>query len=70
MTAPDVMLRAAKEVKLNNRTIRSVARQFNIPDRTLTRFCSKVSQQEIEGSNPVPTTIVGYIPNRKVGFIQ
>ena len=67
LTSPDVVLRAAREIKLTNKSIRSVAREYNIPDRTLTRFCAKVSQREIEGNDPLLTTNLGYIPNRKVG---
>ena len=44
---PDLLLRAAREVKLKNKSIRIVAKEFNIPHWTLARFCSKVTQYEI-----------------------
>lgn len=63
---PDLMLQAAREVKLQHKSIRSVAREYDIPDRTLTRFCAKISQQEIAGQNPVPKTNTGYAKHRQV----
>lgn len=65
-TPPDVMLRAAREVKINKKSIRSVAKDFEIPHRTLTRFCSTVSDEEIHGDANLPTTNVGYFKNRQV----
>lgn len=61
------MLRAAKEVKLKHKSIRSLAKEFGIPDRTLTRFCSKVKDGEINGADVLPSTIVGFYATRKVG---
>lgn len=69
LTPPDIMLRAAKEVKMNNRSIRSVAKDFDIPHRTLTRFCSKVTDEELHEDNPRPlTTKSGFNPTRKVNY--
>jgi len=50
----DVILRAARQVKNNGRSIRSVAAEFNINYRTLTRYCQKVSVEELTGENTVP----------------
>jgi len=62
----DVILRAARQVKNNGRSIRSVAAEFNINYRTLTRYCQKVSVEELTGENTVPRFSVGYQRNRQV----
>lgn len=66
VTKADVMLRAAKAVKLNGRSIRGTADDFNIPEATLRRFCRKVTDAEIHGVAVEPTTHVGYKRNRQV----
>lgn len=68
-TPPDVMLRAVREIKLNNKSIRGTARDFDIPEATLRRFCKKFTHEEITGNAPEPTTNVGYFRNRQVGSI-
>ena len=40
-TALDIVLRAVRAVRIENRSIRSVARDFGIPFRSLTRYCSR-----------------------------
>lgn len=49
-TPPDVMLRAARTVKWGKRSILSVAKEFNIPERTLNKFCELVTDEEINGA--------------------
>lgn len=55
----DIMIRAAKEVLLNNRTKVSVSKDFEIPLRTFERFCSKITLEEIERGEV--TVNVGYV---------
>lgn len=66
-TPPDVMLCVAKEVKLKNKSIRSVVKEFNILDRTLIRFCLEVTDAEIHGSNSQSTSVVVFNSTRKAG---
>lgn len=68
-TPPDVMLRAAKAVKIEGLSLRAAAMVFNIPFNTLRRYCNKFTQEELnaETANPT-TTIVGYYTNRQVSF--
>ncbi|CAH0550237.1 unnamed protein product [Brassicogethes aeneus] len=46
-TSPDVMLRAVKEVKLNKRSIRSVAKKYQVSHRTLARYCLKFTSDQL-----------------------
>ena len=57
-TPPDVMMRA---MKLNNKSIRSTAKDFGINDWTLARYCSKINEEEVQPSLPV-----GYVKKRLV----
>lgn len=68
-TSKEDMLRAAREVLLNGRSRRSVARDFGIPDRTLTRYCSKINAADLEHGN-ANNLVVGYVPNRKVFTLE
>ncbi|CAH1979615.1 unnamed protein product [Acanthoscelides obtectus] len=65
-TPAHIMLRAAREVKLNNKSIRGAGTDYDIPERTLRRFLQKVTDEELYGTNELPTTAVGYIKNRQV----
>uniref|UniRef100_A0A3B4V0L0 HTH CENPB-type domain-containing protein n=1 Tax=Seriola dumerili TaxID=41447 RepID=A0A3B4V0L0_SERDU len=58
----NVMLRAVREVKPLNRTIRATAKEFQINYRTLAKYCNKISPSEVAGdANPCQ-----YIKNRLV----
>lgn len=67
-TPPDIMLRAVREVKINKKSIRSTAKDFEIPEATLRRFCKKFTEEEINGDAAI-TTKVGYYRNRQVYYI-
>lgn len=64
---PGLMLRAAREVKIYGKSIRSVAKDLGINYRTLTRYCKKFTAEEISNmSVSTPTTKIGYQKNRQV----
>lgn len=65
-TPPDVMVRAARAVKLQGQSLRSAASDFGIPFNTLRRYCSKFTLAELQAEAGMPQTIVGYYKNRQV----
>lgn len=65
-TPPDVMLRAARAVKLQGQSVRLAASNFNIPFNTLGRYGSKITLDELQAETGMPQTIVGYFKNRQV----
>lgn len=68
ITPPDIMLRAVREVKMNNKSIRATAKDFEIPEATLRRFCERITEEEINGDAAI-TAKVRYYRNRQVYYI-
>lgn len=67
LVPPEAMLRAAREVKNHNKSIRSVATDFGINYRTLARYCKKFSTEELSDTAvSTPSTKVGYQRNRQI----
>lgn len=67
LVSASLMLRAAREVKIYAKSIRSVAKDFGINYRTLSRYCKKFTSEEINNSAVSrPSTKIGYQRNRQI----
>lgn len=65
--SPDIMLKAVREVKIYNLSIRQVASKYNINYRTLARYCKKIPEKDYVCEDiTVPTVSVGYTKIRQV----
>lgn len=63
----DVMLRAARYVFRDHKSIRQAAKEFNINYRTLARYCKKFPPAELnDNEKTLPSIPVGYQKNRQV----
>ena len=63
----NVLLRAARLVKLNGSSIRKAAADFNVNYRTLARYCKKIPESELLDERVVtPSISVGYTKNHLV----
>lgn len=69
-TPPEIMLQAARMVKLEHKSVRSVSKDFDIPLKSLARYCTKVTQEELEGKDGAPETKYGYKKHRQVSLLK
>lgn len=58
------MLRAVKHVKCDHKSIRGVAREFDILFRTLTHYCNKITDEQLKSEKDATVT-VGYVDHKK-----
>ncbi|KAJ8950032.1 hypothetical protein NQ314_008038 [Rhamnusium bicolor] len=63
-TPSDIILRAVREVKIDKKSIRSTAAKYEIPFRSLARYCSKIPEPELNKAES--NFQFGYQQNRKV----
>ena len=59
-TAKGAILEAVRDVKLSGRSIAQVSLDFNINYRSLQRYLSKVSTEDLEGKSTIPSFHTGY----------
>lgn len=66
LVLPAIMLRAAREVKNHGKSIRSVAKEYGINYRTLSRYYNKTSEEINNKTLSVPTIKIGYQKYRQI----
>jgi hypothetical protein len=64
--APDVIFRDVRAVKVERMVIQGAARYFGIPFRSLTRYCSKASEEDIRRMSRNPTFSTVYSKPRQM----
>jgi hypothetical protein len=67
--APRTILRAVRAVRIENWLIRSVARDCGIPFPSITRYCSRVSEDDIRRISQKPTFSIGYEKIRQMSSV-
>jgi hypothetical protein len=68
-TRPEVILQAVKAVRKHGKSIRNTAKDFDIPFRSLTRYCKKATEDDIEGTARTLSFNTGYIRIRQVSSV-
>ena len=56
----DVMLRAVRQVRFDNKSVQGTARDFEINYQTLLRYCNKSTDVQITGHHGEPSIEIGY----------
>ena len=61
------MLRAVRQVRFDNKSVRGTARDFEINYQTLLRYCNKLTDVgQITGHHGEPSIEIGYRKNRQI----
>ena len=68
----DVILRAVCAIKYINKTIKQTFEDYQIPYRSLQRYCSKFTMEELEKyqTGTTPNIIVGFKKTKKVNNVN
>lgn len=60
------MLSAVRMVKIEKKSIRQVAKDFDINYRTLARYCTKITETDVYSNVATPSIPIGYRRNRQI----
>ncbi|KAL2079793.1 hypothetical protein ACEWY4_025537 [Coilia grayii] len=64
------MSAAAQQVKMHKRSVRSTAKDFDIPYRTLARYCLKMTEGQLKGREEATTVTFGIWTKLGVTIVQ